>query len=118
MRAEQAPSVEVKVRSIVLQAIQKLQIQTRQGLDNARKQLSLAAAELKRVQESASLAAEHAEGFDPDANRHLMGPAPPRAITLMTQQATWEYYGQLLQQLMGVCDVYKVCIRSACVCLK
>jgi hypothetical protein len=65
-----------------MQGLQSMAGGTRGDLDAARKQLLAARAELARLREAAGggVPAEHAPGFDPDANRRLMAPVPPRPI--------------------------------------
>ena len=91
-----------------MQALQKLHSKSKQDLEAARKQLILAVAELQRMQDTAGQAWEHAEGFDPQVNRRLLGPAPPRAVQLLDKDAAWAYFLSLLSQLQLVCDVSKV----------
>ena len=64
------------------QGLQRMAGGTRGDLDAARKQLLAAQAELVRVRASSSRAAppDQAPGFDPDVNRQLMAPVPPRPI--------------------------------------
>ena len=91
-----------------MQALQKLHSRSKQDLEAARKQLILAVAELQRVQDTMGPAGDHAEGFDPQVNRRLLGPAPPRAVQLLDKDAAWAYFSSLLSQLQLVCDVSKV----------
>jgi len=64
------------------QGLQSMAGGARADLDAARKQLLAARAELARLREApgGGVPAEHALGFDPDANRRLMAPVPPRPI--------------------------------------
>lgn len=66
----------------VMQGLQRMAAGTRGDLDAARKQLLAAQAELARVRASGGggVPAEQAPGFDPDVNRRLMAPVPPRPI--------------------------------------
>ena len=64
-----------------MQGLQRMAAGTRGDLDAARKQLLTAQAELARVRASGGgVPAEQAPGFDPDVNRRLMAPVPPRPI--------------------------------------
>ena len=91
-----------------MQALQKLHSRSKQDLEAARKQLILAVAELQRVRDTTGQAEDCAEGFDPQINRRLLGPAPPRAVQLLDKDAAWAYFSSLLTQLQLVCDVSKV----------
>lgn len=66
----------------MVQGLQRIAAGTRGDLDAARKQLLAAQAELARVRASGGggVPAEQAPGFDPDVNRRLMAPVPPRPI--------------------------------------
>lgn len=90
------------------QALLKFSGRSKQQLEAARRPLISAQAELQSVIVTAELAGADAPGFDPDMNRHLLGPAPPRAVQPASKAATWEYYTKLLQQLTLVCDITKV----------
>ena len=62
------------------QALQKMQGQTKADLEAARRQITLAMRHLQHVREMGTAAVGSPVGFDPEANRQLMAPIPPRPI--------------------------------------
>lgn len=91
------------------QALQKLGGRTRQHLEGARKLLSLASSDLDRISgEGGASLGDCVPGFDPNLNRDILGPTPPRPVSLMTLGDSLAYLSRFLQDLNGVCDIVKV----------
>jgi hypothetical protein len=63
-----------------MQALRKVQGQTKADLEDARRHITLATRHLQQVRETAAAAEANPIGFNPEANRQLMAPIPPRPI--------------------------------------
>ncbi|KAK9901701.1 hypothetical protein WJX75_009287 [Coccomyxa subellipsoidea] len=98
----------VRFRKALLKGLQRVQKSTKQDQDFARKQFAAALQELERMRDSAHPRPQDAVGFCPDVNRRLMAPIPPRNITFLTSQQTWDHYAKLLEHLLLVGDIVKV----------
>ncbi|CAL8468026.1 g7565 [Coccomyxa elongata] len=98
----------VRFRRALLKGLQRIQKSTKQDQDFARKQFVAALQELENMRASSHPRPEDAVGFSPDVNRRLMAPVPPRNVTFLTSQQTWDHYAKLLQHLLLVGDVVKV----------
>ena len=81
-----------------VQVLDKVHTGEPQDLQAAAKHLQRARRELQVMQQTASLAAEQAPGFNADVNRRRMAPAPPRPIQV----------GCLARE----------CTKSACCCVR
>ncbi|KAK9845848.1 hypothetical protein WJX81_004103 [Elliptochloris bilobata] len=112
VRAEHAAAflARIRFRKALLRGLQRIAGAARADLDAARKQFLAAQVELARVRASAGggVPAEQAPGFDPDVNRRLMAPVPPRPIQVLSIAETWDYWACALAQLLRACDVVRV----------
>ena len=93
---------------ITVQGLQRMAAGMRGDLDAARKQLLAAQAELARVRASGGggVPAEQAPGFDPDVNRRLLAPVPPRPI-----QVPGQADGSLRMCVFQAVGVHVICSR-------
>lgn len=94
----------VRLRRMLLEALHLLLLTSVSGLDDAARLCELAAGELPRLEETASLAGSaQAPGFVPGINRKHMGLAPPRPVVPLPLHQAVAQLGSLLSGLAAGC---------------
>lgn len=88
-----------------LQALELLQQWNADSLTAARKHILRAQTELTTVVQTAHMGDSNPVGFQPQVNRRLLGPLPPRPVQELSQQKAWEYYSKLLKDLLTLCQL-------------
>ncbi|KAK9805435.1 hypothetical protein WJX73_006479 [Symbiochloris irregularis] len=102
----------LRFRRLFIQILYKLHSATRPDYEAVMRLLPAALLELEHMQATQladpSLRDDYTLGFDLEANRGHLGPAPPRIVTPIPLDKAWSYMRSMLQHLMLVCHLIKV----------
>ena len=93
-----------------MQALFKLHGASRADFEQAQKLLLSAVpelAEMRRTCTSGDLKDDYSLGFDLEANRGELGPAPPRVVAPIPLDDVWDQMQALLNHLSLVCQLPK-----------